>query len=116
MNKISKSDRSALIKLAHSLPKGDESRRAILAGLEKVQVKEGSGMTIEAVLNALKLLSHHNFRVNTLEENGVNQVSFRAPASMAAAYVENHLDEQFGRRADFDVESGQNEVYITWRD
>jgi hypothetical protein len=34
MNKISKADRAALIKLASSLPKGDESRRAILAGLK----------------------------------------------------------------------------------
>lgn len=32
--KITASDRSALIKLASSLPKGDETRRAILAGLE----------------------------------------------------------------------------------
>ena len=33
MNKISSSDRAALIKLASSLPAGDETRRAILAGL-----------------------------------------------------------------------------------
>jgi hypothetical protein len=34
MKNITASDRSALIKLASSLPKGDETRRAILAGLE----------------------------------------------------------------------------------
>lgn len=36
MNKLSSIDRTALIRLAASLPKGDESRRAILAGLEKL--------------------------------------------------------------------------------
>jgi hypothetical protein len=33
MNKISKQDRQALIKLASSLPKGDETRRAILSSI-----------------------------------------------------------------------------------
>ena len=36
MNKISSQDRSALIRLASSLPEGDETRRAILAGLTKL--------------------------------------------------------------------------------
>ena len=35
MNKISSQDRSALIRLASSLPAGDEKRKAILAGLAK---------------------------------------------------------------------------------
>jgi hypothetical protein len=36
MNKISAQDRSNLIRLASSLPVGDENRRAILAGLVKL--------------------------------------------------------------------------------
>lgn len=36
MNKISSDDRSSLIRLASALPAGDESRRAILAGLKLV--------------------------------------------------------------------------------
>ena len=36
MNKISSQDRSALIRLASTLPEGDETRRAILAGLIKL--------------------------------------------------------------------------------
>ena len=36
MNKISSQDRSALIRLASTLPEGDETRRAILAGLTKL--------------------------------------------------------------------------------
>lgn len=36
MRNLAASDRSALIRLASSLPKGDENRRAILAGLNKV--------------------------------------------------------------------------------
>ena len=35
MNKLSSQDRSALIKLASSLPAGDETRKAILSGLSK---------------------------------------------------------------------------------
>ena len=38
IRKFSKSDRSALIRLAASLPKGDENRRAILSGLRKAKV------------------------------------------------------------------------------
>lgn len=34
MNKLSSSDRAALIKLASTLPEGDETRKAILAGLK----------------------------------------------------------------------------------
>lgn len=39
MNKLSSSDRSALLRLAASLPTGDESRRAILYGLSKAAAK-----------------------------------------------------------------------------
>lgn len=35
MNKLSSDDRSSLLRLASSLPKGDGARRAILAGLKK---------------------------------------------------------------------------------
>ena len=35
MNKLSSQDRSALIRLASSLPAGDQTRKAILAGLQK---------------------------------------------------------------------------------
>lgn len=38
MTKISKSDRSALVKLAASLPKGSPEKRAILSGLKKVSL------------------------------------------------------------------------------
>ena len=39
MNKISSTERASLIKLAASLPEGDETRRAILAGLQKVGIE-----------------------------------------------------------------------------
>lgn len=38
MKSITASDRSSLIKLARTLPQGDETRKAILAGLKKVKV------------------------------------------------------------------------------
>jgi hypothetical protein len=41
MKSITASDRSNLIKLASSLPKGDTTRRAILAGLAKTKQAAG---------------------------------------------------------------------------
>jgi len=43
MNKLSSSDRSALIRLASSLPVGDKNRKAILAGLQKVEAAQDTG-------------------------------------------------------------------------
>lgn len=40
MNKISSQDRASLIRLASSLPAGDETRRAILAGLLSIRVEK----------------------------------------------------------------------------
>lgn len=37
---LTAADRSALIRLASTMPKGDTTRRSILAGLQKVSVKE----------------------------------------------------------------------------
>lgn len=42
MKKISSQDRSSLIRLASSLPAGDEKRKVILAGLSKVTLKKAS--------------------------------------------------------------------------
>ena len=50
MNKLSSSDRSSLIRLASSLPAGDQTRKAILAGLQKT-----SSLTLpKSVLQRLK--------------------------------------------------------------
>ena len=66
------------------------------------------------ISNALTLLYHHKIKpkVETAPD-GSTQISFNAPASMAAAYVENHLDEQLGPRFPFEVEAGGQRVYIT---
>jgi len=40
MKNLTASDKKTLIRLASSLPKGDKSRRAILAGLSKVAAKK----------------------------------------------------------------------------
>ena len=40
MNKLSSNDRSALLRLASSLPVGDESRKVILAGLQKTSTRK----------------------------------------------------------------------------
>lgn len=64
MNKISSKDRSALIRLASSLPAGDPSRKAILAGLKKASLElsyasreelaEFSPQIIKAVMKYLR--------------------------------------------------------------
>lgn len=53
MNKLSSTDRSALIRFASSLPKGDETRRAVLAGLAKV------GMEFDTKEALAEYLSEH---------------------------------------------------------
>jgi len=42
VNKLSAQDRASLIRLASSLPAGDEKRKVILAGLSKVTLKKAS--------------------------------------------------------------------------
>jgi len=66
------------------------------------------------ISNALTLLYHHKIKpkVETAPD-GSTQISFNAPPSMAAAYVENHLDEQLGPGFPFEVEAGGQKVYIT---
>ncbi len=56
MKKFSSSDRANLIRLAASLPKGDETRRAILAGLKKasrILVLEGLDPKLQAKIHSL---------------------------------------------------------------
>ena len=52
MNKISSSDRSALIRLASSLSAGDQTRKAILAGLQKVSGGESPEKISEKILSS----------------------------------------------------------------
>ena len=52
--KITASDRKSLIRLAHSLPKGDKSRRAILAGLQK----QGADSFSEVMKDAVRLFGN----------------------------------------------------------
>lgn len=56
MKNLTASDRSALIRLAASLPKGDENRRTILAGLNSLnlKVRTSSGFDAESFNKAMK--------------------------------------------------------------
>lgn len=51
--KITASDRNALIKLASSLPKGDDTRKAILAGLKKTAMTTKSGLNLHSIVSNL---------------------------------------------------------------
>jgi len=65
------------------------------------------------IMDALSLLAHHRVKpkVSTNPE-GWTIVEIPATTSMSAAYIENHLDEQLGRRTPFTVESGGSKVYV----
>lgn len=58
MKTVTAQDRSNLIKLAHSLPKGDATRRAILAGLNKLVKKaaeeDEGGLSASDVADAMR--------------------------------------------------------------
>jgi len=49
MKTLAASDRSSLVKLAGSLPKGDETRRAILSGLRNIDRQELKTLASELV-------------------------------------------------------------------
>ena len=65
------------------------------------------------ILDALSLLAHHKVKPKvSTDPDGWTMVEIPATTSMSAAYIENHLDEQLGRRTPFTVESGGSKVYI----
>jgi len=96
--------RNAALEIAADLPVGDPVRREILSAVQEQRVQQ--------VLDSLDLLSHHKIKPKVERSGDFVQISFVAPTSMAAAYVENHLNEQLGSRASFDVEGGGKYVYI----
>lgn len=51
MRTLTASDRQSLIKLASGLPKGDETRKAILAGLKKTAYTEKGGLGLRTVVS-----------------------------------------------------------------
>jgi hypothetical protein len=61
LKKASASDRKTLIRLASTLPKGSEERRAILSGLAKV-----AAINERAILKALKTMDHVPWTTNEI--------------------------------------------------
>ena len=87
MNKLSSADRSALIRLASSLPTGSPAKRAILAGLSKTKraAHDDSGFTERRTLLGQVLKGgpgtpkvFHSARLRTRDE-----VSDKANAALA---------------------------------
>jgi hypothetical protein len=68
---------------------------------------------VEKILKALDQLSHHKIkpRVET-DSDGWSMIKINVDASLAAAYIEQHLNEHLGSRAPFTVEHAQSQVYI----
>ncbi len=57
---LTASDRSALIRLASTLPAGSAERRAILAGLSKVSFKEGQSVRVDMSHKALSSTAYND--------------------------------------------------------
>ena len=71
---------------------------------------------LQKVLRALGskgLLAHHGIRPEVEREDDFIQIKVPATASLAAAYIEDHLNEQLGLEAPFSVGYGPRSVYIT---
>jgi|SaaInlV_200m_DNA_4_1039719.scaffolds.fasta_scaffold24874_2 hypothetical protein len=121
---LTASDRSALIKLAHSLEKGSDERKAILAGLKKASFAATRPPTSEEMEDlgpkarrALESYLGRNFRI-TNDPRNADQVDFvednpRAPGS----FKEDGVVWTFGS----DMDSGKSAVqaeskvgYGTW--
>lgn len=58
MNKLSSEDVSSLLRLAASLPTGDESRRAILSGLKKLGGYDKSVWSAAPGIHKAEILEH----------------------------------------------------------
>ena len=111
--------REDVLKLAQENP---ELRRHLLPLLRK-QAVSGADPDLDAagiekqtkdILHALKMLSHHKIKpkVEREPDGSYAVISFNAPVSMAAAYVEAHLNDMLGKRTPFWVEPGGPKVYI----
>ena len=74
MNKLSSSDRSALIRLASSLPAGDENRKAILSGLKSA----GSPVLVTAIT--------YGGKVSTYDADEI-QAMLSAPGVLDRKYI-----------------------------
>lgn len=101
----------------------DQTRLTQLRNLRKAGLAQRSKLaarpvTSEDVEKALRLISHHGFksRVEHDEKGGgfttKIRLSPKIAMTMAGAYIENHLGEQFGNSAIFGVHTGTSEIYI----
>ena len=82
MNKLSSQDRSALIRLASSLPAGDETRKAILAGLSQTAALKPADLEALKKVEAEEGAHHDQHAVHPRAHGLVRAVAFRASLRM----------------------------------
>ena len=105
--------RSKLIRLAHADPEMRPHLLPILKEARSELDKAGKEKQTQDILKSLRKLSHHKINPKVESDaDGWTQISFNAPISMAAGYVEDHLDNQLGSNAPFTVSGAGSKVYI----
>lgn len=92
-------------------------RYANTADMRAAHRKQARAFTPQDVVKALDLIGHHGLKPRIESDpSGFTQIAVRVSPQMAMgmarAYIENHLDEQFGSSAKFEVVSGGSEIYI----
>lgn len=113
---ITAADRTALLDLAASLPKGDETRRAILAGLQrvaaddKVKVLNENGREVWVTKETLSGPDKVKYKPVKDKEDGGKKPSAKAPAHLSSFLgVHKKLFEDFLSKADLSEKDLEDE-------
>ena len=85
--------------------------------LAQLRKQAAGDVPLRHVTQSLKIISHHGFslKVDPDGEGGTQVtivMSSKTMMSIARAYIENHLAEQLGSSANFEVVSGGTKIYI----
>ena len=144
MTKISSQDRAALIRLASSLPVGDQNRKAILAGLQKVEAAQDTGpdkklkytltceheegvedwaknLTVAQAESLIKKADSLFTKIEDLQEN-LNEIGEEDPKAAAIQTKIDKLEEEmypYGERMLVvltDPKTGAAWSYLGWGD
>ena len=98
MNKVSTQDRSRLIRLASQMPVGSQTRRAILAGLQKVSMEHASEKALKQYLKDHPNADPKNHTVN--EDKGDAKIPSKVKRPSEGDFDEawDILDEAFASK------------------
>ncbi len=97
MKTLTTSYRNSLIKLASSLPQGDENRKAILAGLKTSSMTDAQLRVLDTMQKELSVLLKQSLtlckKIESFGENGLFPYKTKIQESIEEAI--NHLPPKF---------------------